>query len=277
MRTAKRLLLLSVVAALPQGAVAAGKYTWFDGDPAAVDLSNSPTSFGLDVYSYTAPREESPKNIQPDPEHVVRLYGDYDADPVRDETTSRRFAKFGVNWQHRVSDRDRLSVSAQQGESSFLYPSEGTTTSTGTLDTRAAVSWTHDLSWDMQPRVTGGLFLGEESAREDASRGLGRRYFGFTVGGEMRLMQSHVPYVSFRMERSLYDLADVPANGTLLLPTVDDTSRLSAGWRWQVQRGWSLQAEASYGFDMDGNGDPLGLDQNQERGRVFFGTRFDFH
>jgi hypothetical protein len=158
-----------------------------------------------------------------------------------------------------------------------LSHSDLTFTNSDTLDTRATVSWTRELTlWGWRPNIVGGVFLGEEAMRDDTARGMGRRYYGFTVGGELRLMQSHTPYVSFRMERSLYDLSDGGVDSSLpsFVHAVDDFSRLAAGWRWEIQRGWSLQAEASYGFDMNRDSDPLGLER--ERSRVFFGTRFDF-
>jgi hypothetical protein len=139
------------------------------------------------------------------------------------------------------------------------------------------------LSWSWRPSITGGVFLGDESAREDLSRSGGRRYYGFSVGGEVRLLQAHTPYVSFRMERSLYDMPDtgglaggasVTGSSVSSLRAIDDSSRLAAGWRWRAAPGLSFQAEASYGFNFDTNADSLW--RERERSRVFFGTRFDF-
>jgi hypothetical protein len=281
MPPAKRILSVLFLAALPSVAVGAGKYTWFgDGstDPTALQLR--PSAFGAEIYRSATPVE---KDVEPMLEHSVSLYGDYAsrASPVIDngDSAERRFANFGVRWQHRVSTQDRLSVSAQQGESTLLR----STTNPDTLDTRATISWTRDLPLSWRPSITGGLFLGDESARDESVRAFGRRYYGFTVGGEMRLLQAHTPYVSFRMERSLYDMPEMAMLGTgssssagmtSPLRAIDDSSRLAAGWRWQAARGLSFQAEASYGFNFDSSPDPTLRDR--DRSRVFFGTRFDF-
>jgi len=280
MPLAKRLCLSALVlAALPSVAVAAGKYSWFgDGasDPNTSKLRTS--AFGTEVYR-SLPVTETDAELPI--EHSVSLYGDYASrNMVVDEagdSSARRFANFGVRWQHRVSAQDRLSVSAQQAESTFA---RSTVTGPETLDTRATVSWTRDLPWAWRPSITGGVFLGDESARDESVRAVGRRYYGFTVGGEVRLLQAHTPYVSFRMERSQYDMSEPSTFGTSMGTTapswraIDDSSRLAAGWRWQAARGLSFQAEASYGFNFDNNPDPFLRDR--ERSRVFFGTRFDF-
>ncbi|HKQ31099.1 MAG TPA: hypothetical protein VJS66_07430 [Burkholderiales bacterium] len=277
----KRLLSVLLLATLPSIAVGAGKYTWFgdtanNNDPNALQFR--PSVFGTEIYRSMRGVEN---DAEPTNEHTVSLYGDYASRGlVVDEAgdaSARRFANFGVRWQHRVSSQDRLSVSAQQAESTFA---RSMVTGPESLDTRATISWTRDFAWAWRPSITGGVFLGDESARDDSTRVIGRRYYGFTVGGEMRLLQAHTPYVSFRMERSLYDAPETSSFGTNTgsmassWRAIDDSSRLAAGWRWQAARGLSFQAEASYGFNLDNNPDPLL--RERERSRLFFGTRFDF-
>jgi hypothetical protein len=280
MPLAKRLLPVLILAALPSVGVAAGKYSWFgDGSTDPNTLQLRPSAFGAEIYRSMRSDE---KDVEPTPEHTVSLYGDYSGrgfSGYDSDSSSRRFANFGVRWQHRVSAQDRLSVSAQQAEGALA---RSMASNPDTLDTRATISWTRDLPWSWRPSITGGVFLGDESSRDDSLRSFGRRYYGFTVGGEMRLLQAHTPYVSFRMERSLYDMSETNLLGTggttngiaPGLRAIDDSSRLAAGWRWQAARGLSFQAEASYGFNFDNSPDPLLRDR--ERSRVFFGTRFDF-
>jgi hypothetical protein len=119
--------------------------------------------------------------------------------------------------------------------------------------------------------VTGSVFLGDEMAREEIYRHLGRKYYGFSVGGSLTLFQSHTPYVSFKMQRSVYEVSDDPL---FVSPRTGDRSLLSAGWKWQAGRDFSLQAEASYGLgETSGSSlDPYSL----ERSRILFGTRFGF-
>jgi hypothetical protein len=268
--------LISFLVALPSVAAAAGKYGWFSDRSAATGVLQAGSStFGMDVYRSGKDPEA---DVAAAPEHKVSLYGDY---PVRaghasedSDSAARRFANFGVRWQHRVSVKDSVSVSAEQGESSLLRPA--VTINPDAFDTRATASWTRELSWAWKPSVTGGVFLGDEASRNEALRSVGRRYYGFTVGGELRLLQAHTPYVSFRMERSLYDFSGSDdSTAPVYSRTTEDSSRFAAGWRWRATRGLSLQAEASYGFNFNNGGSDL-LSPERERSRVFFGTRFDF-
>jgi hypothetical protein len=156
-----------------------------------------------------------------------------------------------------------FAVSAEYGE--------GTVVSPLALDTRAAFSWTSVLPSAVRPSVTGSVFLGDEIAREEIYRHLGRKYYGFSVGGSLTLFQSHTPYVSFKMQRSVYETSD---DSLFVAPRTGDRSLLSAGWKWQAGRDLSLQAEATYGLgEATGSSlDPYSL----ERSRILFGTRFGF-
>ena len=275
MPVARKFLVLAL-AALPLASFAAGKYTWFDDSTEPGAIRARPSAFDADVYrSLPSAADDAAA-----PEHRVSVYGDYAPRVSSTLEGARPFANFGLRWQHRVSPQDQLAVSAQQADSVLPYATTAATAET--LDTRATISWTRELSWSWKPSVTGGVFVGDESARDEATRQASRRYFGFSVGGEMKLLQAHTPYVSFRMERSLYDLPEASAVGVgsasasaAYARTTDDSSRVAAGWRWQVQRGWSVQAEASYGFAFDNHSSDALL-QDRERSRVFFGTRFDF-
>jgi len=268
------LLILSLAAIAPVAA-AAGKYSWFSNDSAATGAFQiRPSTFGMELYRSGKDPES---DVVASSDHRVSLYGDYPYRTMRaseeGDAATRRFANFGVRWQHRVSVKDRVSVSAEQSEKSLLRPAA--TTNSDAFDTRATASWTRELSWAWKPSVTGGVFLGDEAARDEALRSVGRRYYGFSVGGELRLLQAHTPYVSFRMERSLYDLTSGEDSAAAVYSRAsEDSSRLAAGWRWQGRRGLSLQAEASYGFNFNGGSDLLSPER--ERSRVFFGTRFDF-
>ncbi len=274
-----RFWLISLLAVLPPAAVAAGQYSWFSDGPATSGGTQArPSTVGVDVYRSA---DDSEALASANAGSKVSLFGDYSlrararANEDGSDSVSHRFANFGVRWQHRVSARDSVSVSAEQGGSSLLR--SPVSTNPDALDTRATLSWTRQLSWAWKPSITGGVFLGDESARDDNARALGRRYYGFTLGGEVRAMQSHTPYVSFRMQRSLYDITgeESPTSSGLVRAT-EDSSRLAAGWRWQAGRGLSLQAEASHGFSFGNNGNSDLLPAERERSRVFFGTRFDY-
>lgn len=283
----------ALVATLPLSAPA-GKLSWFDDAPfAGVGSVGVPEvrlrdpreykSFGLDLYrpksivmeeGYLQDSSESSPGFD-----TVRLYGEVETSGMLslsargsrvppqaplDDSSLNRVNAFGVQWQHRLDAKNSFAVSAEYGEGVAVFPIR-----LDTLDTRAAFSWTSQFSGGIKPNLTSSVFLGDETAREEIYRHLGRKYYGFAVGGSLTLFQAHTPYVSFKMQKSLYE----PAEDSLLVsPRSDDRSLLSAGWKWQVQRGLSLQAEASYGLGSTANPELY----NPERSRILFGTRYGF-
>ena len=266
---------------------AQGKLSWFSDTPFAgvgsvgvprVELRNPDeySSFDVNLYSFQRSATENAYagNIGENSLGVdtVRLYGDLDSSGTQryasfeDSPNNNRVNAFGVKWQHQLDPINSFALSAEYGEGTAVSPAP-----LDTLDTRAAFSWTSHLPVSLKPSITGSVFLGDETAREEIYRHLGRRYYGFTVGGSMTVFQSHTPYVSFKMQKSLYDS---PEDMLFVSPRSGDRSLLSAGWRWQVQRDFSLQAEASYGL---GSNNAPSLDPNNlERSRILFGTRFGF-
>jgi hypothetical protein len=270
-----------LIAAGPALSAPGDRLSWFNDTPFAgvgnvgvpeVSLRKPETTpFGLDVYR----SQRSAVDVAVNPADTgsgadrVHLYGELEStrEPYRmaQDSSLDRLSSFGVKWQHSVNALHSFAVSAEYGEGTAIYPS-----AFGTQDTRAAFSWTSRLLDGTKPSLTGSVFVGDEMGREDIYRSLGRKYYGFTVGGSMTLFDSHTPYVSFKMQRGLYDTVDDP---TFISPRSGDRSLLSAGWKWQVQRDFSLQAEASYGLN---NYTPNPELYVPERSRVFFGTRFDF-
>lgn len=269
----------------PAWPASSGNLSWFDATPFAgvgavgvpeVRLRNPDevSSFDVNLYrsqqiaseeGYAAASREATAGAD-----AIRLYGALVSSGSQiqnssfEDSSSNRINAFGVNWQHHVDPWNSFAVSAEYGEGTALSPLP-----LDTLDTRAAFSWTSHLPSTVKPSITGSVFLGDEMGREDIYRHLGRRYYGFTIGGSLTLFQSQTPYVSFKMQKSLYD---TPDEQLFVSPRSSDRSLLSAGWKWQVQRDFSLQAEATYGL-----GSAPGLDPNNlEHSRVLFGSRFDF-
>jgi hypothetical protein len=263
----------------------AGKLSWFDDAPFAgvgsvgipeVRLRNPSeyTSFDIDVYRSRSllGAEELASNgaVFDSGISMVRLYGEIGSSGNRPQFSSfekatNRINAFGVKWQHRLDATHSFAVSAEYGQGTAIRP-----LTLDTTDTRAAVSWTSRLPIAGKPSITGSFFLGDELAREEIYRQLDHKYYGITIGGSMTLNQTHTPYVSFKMQKSLYDTTD---ESTLLASRSSDRSLLSAGWKWQVQRDFSLQAEASYAL-----GSTPYLDSSSfERSRILFRTRFDFN
>lgn len=291
MKPARKAILAGAALMLTAGpalAAPAGKLSWFNDTPfAGAGSVGTPelrplnpadyASFGISLYSSRPEAGDEPyaadaRDVVADAD-TLRLYGEFESSRSRagsfaslDDTSPGRINAFGVSWRHRVNAMNSFAVSAEYGEGTLPYSQP-----LDTLDTRAALSWTSALPGGVRPSITGSVFLGDEMAREEIYRHLGRRYYGFSVGGSLTLFQSHTPYVSFKMQRSVYDTAEDPL---LLAPRTGDRSLLAAGWKWQAGRDFSLQAEASYGLgETTGSSlDPYSL----ERSRILFGTRFGF-
>lgn len=286
-------LLAAAIALTLPGAVSAARFSWFDESPARDSLgqvrvpigeSDNRLSFGVHAYKSLAPGvagDEDAGSYLTDAT-TLRLYGEVaprtgelniplaalhptsDSEGLAFGSSSNRLSGFGIKLQHRVDPTNTVALTAGYSEASMLQQSLAPI---DVLDTRAALSWTSTWAGGLQPGMTGSVFVGDESARDETYQRLGRRYYGFSVGGELRLMQDHTPYFSYRLRRNFYN----PDDPTYLMTPYDDRSQIAAGWKWQVQSNWSLQAEARYGL----NGaqlDPYA----PERSRIFFGTRFDF-
>lgn len=221
---------------------------------AADDLLDAVADDSLQVFGVSEPSSaRAPALAAADPS---------DVDPVL-----RRLSNVAVSWERRFDALNRIALSAGYTDSLTGRPAAA---AADLGDTHAGLSWTHQLPGTWRPSLTGSVFLGDEFARDEAYRHLGRRYLGFAVEGQMTLLKSHTPYLSFQMRRSYYESMGLEDNLTGALRT-DDRQLVSAGWRWQATRSLSLQAEASYGLN------PTGQDlYNPERARVLFGTRFDF-
>lgn len=258
-----------------------GDRLWLDGTMAHPRAHTLVVGFGETVYrSFASSRaleiDETyiPVDAPRYESNAYYFYGEFEPDRgiVRTPSSgyrvdmsdqSQRLNVLGAKWQHRLDEIHSVSLAASYAENSSPIES-----AQDILDTRAALSWTSKWGEGVRPGVTGSVFVGDESARDAAYRQLGRRYFGFSIGGELSLFRDHTQYVSYRAQRYLSTVND----DLLYAPgRTEEGSLLAAGWRWQVQRNWSIHAEASFGL----NGtslDPF----NPERNRVIFGTRFDF-
>lgn len=294
MGTSVRLALISALAvvAVPLSTSAASKFSWFDEAPArdALGFPRAPSllkpdtrlTFGVDAYKSLAPGRLADDDVDSRPSDVLRIYGSVEPrlssraplagfnraageESSLVDSANQRLSGFGVRWQHRVDAGSTLALSA--GYNEFAWAANPTQ-SLDMFDTRAALSWTGTWSGDLRPGITSSIFVGDESTRDEAYQRLGRRYYGFSVGGQVTLFQDHTPYLSYRLRRNSYSGTDDPM---YLLSPYEDHALVSAGWKWQARPNWSFQAEASYG--LNGQGVDVYL---PERSRFFFGTRFDF-
>src|SRR5690606_21928493 len=107
-------------------------------------------------------------------------------------------------WQHRLDAVSTISISAGYSQA----PWSAELPNLEVADTRATLSWRGSWSGAWQPGLTGSIFIGDEDVREERYEELGRRYYGFALGGELRVAQHHTPYFSYRLRRNLYNPLD---------------------------------------------------------------------
>ena len=170
----------------------------------------------------------------------------------------------GVEWSRRLNTQNLLTLSAQYGDYAYAYADQPMGDTTNSV---AAFAWSSELTGALHPRVSSSIYLGDETAKDDAYRFLGRRYYGVTLDGRFTPYPKHTPYASLRLQRSDYLAEDA----LLSAPRREDFSRLAAGWDWQVRPNWGLRAEANYSLN-NSSVESFGYD----RARVLFTTRFDF-
>lgn len=275
----RRVALAALLAAAAPVVALAGTFSWFDdarpGGFEASVWSSKYAAFAIDLYRSADPSGDYTEDAVPrGTADTMRIFGGLEIDSARAAgvprlfetrevvSAARRPRALGIAWQHRLDAMNEFVLSAGYGGGTPLFAAASELT-----DTRATVALTSRWRSAYQPRVTGSVFVGGESATPEAYRSLGRRYYGLAIGGELTLFRAHTPYVSFQMQRATFAGED-----PLVTPGIDeDRSQIAAGWKWQAQRHLSLQAEASVGY----NGSRLRW-QDPERSRVFFGTRYDF-
>jgi hypothetical protein len=182
------------------------------------------------------------------------------SDRSLDAASPRRRGLLSLDWQHAVTDAQSWGMSAQYGDYGYgdaEAPSAGSARA-------AAVSWSTLLGSDA--RVSGQLFLGDESAREPAAGLLPRRYYGLLLEGRYALGREHAPFASLRWQRS-----DIENGDSISDWRRESESRFAAGWNWQIRGDWDLRAEASYRF-LEDSQEPIETD----RTRFGVSTRYGF-
>ena len=203
---------------------------------------------------------------------------------------NRQFDALGLEWRRRLSGDHQLSFTAQFGDSAYL--GQLGQSSRDTTSAVAQLAWTSEFGGAARPRIIGGVFLGNETAKERDLGWSGRKYYGFTLESRFTAFQTHTPFAAFQLARSDYDgtAADGAGVGTTYYPGVtagygypgsgsslassyrrDDYSRLAAGWNWQIRPNWGLRAEAYY--SLNSSGLPI---YDYDRSQIFFSTRYDF-
>lgn len=176
-----------------------------------------------------------------------------------DQQRMHRFNALGVEWEQELLPGHRLSLAAEHGGHAAVEE-----TGIDTSRTRASVTVSSALPEWSGAQLSGTVFLGDETPRDEVYRHLGRRFYGFSLEGRFTAFRSHSPYTSFQLQRSNYDTADTA-------PRWEDYSRLAAGWDWQIMPNWGLRAEANYSLNTSNE-----RAYEYDRSELFFSTRFNF-
>jgi len=169
-----------------------------------------------------------------------------------------------IQWEHGLGAGNQLALSARYGD---RVASD--TESRVLSGTAAVLSWSSLFQNDS--RVTGRLFIGDQDARDRSVSYSARRYVGLELEGRYSLWRDHSPFAGFAWQRSDYQTAD--GNGATWSGALrgESSSRLAAGWAWQVLPNWDIRAEANYRLTDDAY-DLLESDRTQ----LYFSTRFGF-
>src|ERR1051325_4937278 len=231
--TYKRYSLLAAALRLSlPGVAGAARFGWLDETPAKDSLGQLRTppslfdrdtrlTFGIDAYKSLAqnpsPDDEARDTGYPSDATTLKFYGELSArsgdavvpgqlhprasEPPSILTPANRLSGFGIKLRHQVDASNSVAVAAGYSETPW---NAQTSTNMDVLDTRAALSWTSVGSGAFRPGMTGSVFVGDESARDDTYQRLGRRYYGFSVGGELQVSPDHTPYFSYRVRRNFY-------------------------------------------------------------------------
>jgi hypothetical protein len=161
------------------------------------------------------------------------------SDRSLDARSPRRAGVLGIEWQHTLNASQWLTVSARYGD--YAWGEADTSAGTGTA---AALGWSTLLG--SETRMSGRVFLGDETIREPGPGLAPRRYYGLLLEGRYAFGREHAPFASLRWQRS-----DVEATDPLSAMHRESESRFAAGWSWQPRPDWDVRAEASYRFAED--------------------------
>lgn len=180
-----------------------------------------------------------------------------------DQQRAQRFNALGVQWEQELLPGHRLALAAERGGHTALDE-----TGVDTSRTRASVTVSSELPALSGAQLSGTVFLGGETPKDEIYRYLGRRFYGFSLEGRFTAFHHHSPYTSFQVQRSDYDAADATATAA---PRWEDYSRLAAGWDWQIMPNWGLRAEANYSLNTSNE-----RAYEYDRSELLFSTRFNF-
>lgn len=181
----------------------------------------------------------------------------YRRQAVFGDGSRQELSSFGVKWRHQFTGIGSLTVSTRYGKGAYTAQDE--ILAADTANTLTSVSWTSPIGL-RGSSVTGSVFYGDEQAEDLSYKDLGRRMYGFVVGGQWAVTRHHLPFVAFQYQ----------ANDATATSLLDDSTRIAAGWNWAVTRDWHVKAEASFGYN-----DPRLNLFDVDNTRFQFSTRFD--
>lgn len=148
----------------------------------------------------------------------------------------RRLLGLGLEWSRELNERNQVSGIGYAG--TIRYPDDATRDVDVLL---ISGGWSH---WHarLPLQLSGGAFLGDDSARHASGDPNTRVYYGVRLGTQWSGIAAHTPYAAFTWQRSDYD----GDNPVFLVAREEDFRELRLGWSWQPQRQWNITAEASW-------------------------------
>lgn len=149
---------------------------------------------------------------------------------------SRYLATLGLEGSRPLSAALSASVFGQLG--TIHYPSVSAR-NTQLVGLGAGLGWSPQASaW----RFTGTLNLGAEPAEESAFDFNGREYFAVRTQARYTPFDRHVFHAGLGLQQSAYDAVQ-PLLG---FKREDFQVDLSAGWQWQVDKSWVINADITH-------------------------------
>jgi tetratricopeptide (TPR) repeat protein len=179
-----------------------------------------------------------------------------------DDESFRHIVALVPEWSTALSRNDRLTLFGQIGTQ--RYPDQETRDVDSVL---AGVAWVHRLAV-YDTRITSSIYYGDDDAQEQVGEHYGREYYGLSLAAQWEPITNHTPYLKLTLQTAQHD-EDQPLFGEA---RDEDLLQFVAGWHWQIQSAWSVNAEVSY-LENNANIDLFEYDRTQ----VIFSTRYDFY
>lgn len=143
-----------------------------------------------------------------------------------------------LDWRYTLDGRNQITVFGQTARLNF-HPDAQSARDVQQL--RAGAAWAHAFEGVNAPTMFLSGYIGDEEERSGLPY-LGRRFFGFRVGGEYFVNQKAQVFYSLNAEFS-----DYGGTEPLFLEARDDEYYLGVlGFRYRMAGGWTISPQVNY-------------------------------